>query len=582
MPRRSPRNYAAALLLVSALLGAAIPAATSAATNTLYVDGKTGSDSNGGRSSTDAFKTIAKAAAALPAGSGAAGWTVSVKGYTDYVYRERPIPMGWDRRGTSSAKVTFQAAGYVAGASSGYVKPIVSGADVVPKGTWKASSKSGVWYAPWATTPFDYGKFSGSIKTALFQNAKTWLWEQTSLDALAKAATAGKGGYWYDKSLKRIYASAVGSSKNPANYEMDVIVRASFYFMGTNGVSNVAVRGFEVRNSANGIALAKGVDGSTVADNVVTGNLMMGIATSGAQTSSGSNPATGNTIARNRGSANTFQLIKIGEGSTSTTVCDNEAWGNGMQGIKVTGPASGSSYKGSTTGITVCRNKLHDNHYNPTGSVYNNAPGLLITNGAKNVTVDNNLIYGNNVGIHISQESSGRAVMDGIALKHNQIHDNRRFGINFFDGAYGSSTGAGRMRSDYDLIWGNGIGIQVSRASTNKTIAHATVHGNDAEGIKVGEANVTGSKATISASLVTNNGGYGLWLVTGSNASVSYTGFSGNILGSIKGSPSKVAVNTKPAGYLSTSPTNSAYLRISSSSYQYTAGSGGSPIGARY
>ena len=36
---------------------------------------------------------------------------------------------------------------------------------------------------------------------------------------------------------------------------------------------------------------------------------------------------------------------------------------------------------------------------------------------------------------------------------------------------------------------------------------------------------------------MTNNGGYGLWLVTGSSASVSYSGFSGNKLGSIKGSP---------------------------------------------
>ncbi len=578
MPRTSLRRTAATALFVGAMVAAAAPGATSAASTTLYVDGKTGSDSNGGHSTTDAFKTIARAAAKLPTGSSAAGWTVSVKGYTDYVYRERPIPPGWDRRGTSGHPVTFQAAGYVAGASTRYVKPIVSGADVVPKTSWKASSTSGVYYASFATTPFLFGNYKGSVKTAIFQNSKTWLWEQTSLSALGSRAKAGKGGYWYDTGRKLLYASAVGSSKNPANYEVGVVTRASFYFMGTNGVDYVAVRGFDVRNSANGISLAKGVDGSVVADNVLTGNLLMGIATSGA----GSDPASGNTISRNKGSYNTFQLIKIDEGSSSTTVCDNEAWSNGMQGIKVSGPASGSSYKGSTTGITVCRNKLHDNDFNPTNDPYNNAPGLLITNGAKNVTADSNVIYGNNVGIHISQESSGRQVMDGIALKHNQIYDNRRFGINFYDGAYGTTTGAGKMRSDYDVLWNNGIGIQVSRASTNKTIAHATVHDNVAEGIKLGEANVTGSKATVSESLVTNNGGYGLWLVTGSHATVSYTGFSGNKLGSIKGSPTKVAVNTHAAGYLSTSPSSGSYLKISSSSYQYTAGDNGSPIGARY
>src|SRR4029079_18886319 len=159
MPRTSTRRTAATALFVGAMVAAAMPVATSAASTTLYVDGKTGNDSNGGHATRDAFKTIARAAAKLPAGSSAAGWTVSVKGYTDYVYRERPIPPGWDRRGTSGHPITFQATGYVAGASSGYVKPIVSGADVVPKTSWKASSTSGVYYAPFATTPFLFGNY---------------------------------------------------------------------------------------------------------------------------------------------------------------------------------------------------------------------------------------------------------------------------------------------------------------------------------------------------------------------------------------------------------------------------------------
>ncbi len=588
MTRLLVRRRALLTIVASALLATLVPPAVAgAASTTLYVDGKTGNDGNSGSSPSNAFKTIAKAAAALPAGSGAAGWTISVKGYTDYAYRERPVPTGWDRRGTSSAKITFQATGYAPGSSASYVKPIVSGADVAPVSgkSWTATSTAGVWKTPWATAPFDYGKHTGSIKTALFQGTRTWLWEQSSLSALASRASAGAGGYWYDTGKHELYVSAVGSTssaKDPANYTINVITRPAFYFMGSNGVSNVAVRGFEVRHAANGISLAKGVDGSTIADNVLTGNLMMGIATSGGQTSNGPDPATGNTIARNRGSYNTFQLIKVDEGSTNSTYCDNVAWNNGMQGIKVSGPPAGSSYTGSTSGITVCRNKLFDNDFNPTGSTYNNAPGLLITNGAKNVTADSNVIYGNDVGIHISQESSGRQVMNGIALKRNQIYGNRRFGINFYDGAYGSATGAGTMRSDYDVLWDNGIGIQVSRASTNKTIAHATIHDNAADGIKIGEASQTKSRATVSSSLITNNGGYGLWLVTGSTATLSYSGLSGNAKGSIKGSPTKTSVNTKSAGYLSTTSSNSQYLRISKTSYQYTAGSKGAPIGARY
>jgi hypothetical protein len=55
------------------------------------VDGKHGSDNNGGRSWNDAYKTINFAARRVPGGSAAAGWTVLVRGYADYIYRERPV-----------------------------------------------------------------------------------------------------------------------------------------------------------------------------------------------------------------------------------------------------------------------------------------------------------------------------------------------------------------------------------------------------------------------------------------------------------------------------------------------------------
>ena len=63
---------------------------------------------------------------------------------------------------------------------------------------------------------------------------------------------------------------------------------------------------------------------------------------------------------------------------------------------------------------------------------------------------------------------------------------------------------------------------------------------------------------------------------------MSYVGLSANTLGSTKGSPSKTAVNTKAAGYLSTTEGASNYLKIAPSSYQYTAGPSASPVGARY
>ena len=83
-------------------------------------------------------------------------------------------------------------------------------------------------------------------------------------------------------------------------------------------------------------------------------------------------------------------------------------------------------------------------------------------------------------------------------------------------------------------------------------------------------------------------GAVGGWIVSGAlatlarSATLSYTGLSSNSLGNIKGSPSQTSNNTQSAGYLSTSPAASGFLKIGTSSYQYKAGPKGTPVGARY
>lgn len=572
------------LLLAGLMAALMLPMTVAASAATLYVDGKTGNDSNTGLSTSSALKTIAKASSKIPAGS-AAGWTVVVQGYTDYIYRERPVSTAFASYGSSAAHIVFRAAGYVPGSATGYVKPIVSGADAAPASGqhWTASSYSGVWKTPWATEPYFFGRLTGSLKTAIFQDGSGWLWEQSSASAVATRAKTGLGGFWWDKTNKWLYVSSIApgtASKDPSKHKIEVIVRPSFYFKGDQGVKYVDVRGFEVRHSANGIAFDNGTDYSTAADNVLNGNFLMGATTAGVQTASGPNAAIGNNISRNRGSWNTLQLIKIDEGSTNTIVCDNSASNNALRGIIVQGRASGTGYTGLTTGVTVCRNKLFSNNYNPTGSVYNNASGITIANGAQNVTLDGNEIYSNDVGIHVTQERSGLPVMNGIVLKNNKVWSNRRFGLNLYDGVYG--TGSGTLSVTKDLYWANGYGVMVSRGSSNKTISQSTIYSNLSDGIRVGEAGNPAAKLTVSKSLITNNGGYGLWLVTGSSTTLSYVGFTGNALGSIKGTPSKTGVNTQSAGYLSTTPSSSNYLRISTSSFQYTAGPSHTPLGARY
>ncbi len=568
-----------AVALMATLLAVAPPPAAAAAGGTFYVDGKTGSDSDAGTSLGSAFKTISKAASSLPAGS-AAGWTIQVVGYADYVYRERPVPPSWDRYGSVSAPIAFEAYGYN-GTSSGYTRPVVSGADAAPAPgkSWSSTGTAGVWKTPWTTAPFGFPTSSGSIKTAVFQDETTWLWEQTSLSALNSRAASGLGGYWWDSAAKQLYLSTVPAA-NPGSHRIDVIVRNAFYFDGRYPVNNVAVRGFEVRHSANGIAFAKGVDNGEASDNRLIGNLYMGVAVSGEQTGSGADPATGALIQRNEAAFNTLQAIKLDEGTTGATVCDNDVHDNGLQGIKVQGPVSGSSYTGTTSGNLVCRNDLHDQDFNPTGSAYNNASGITVANGARTTTVSENRIWGNDVGVHVTQEASSMPAVQDTLVERNEVWGNRRFGLYLFDGYNGS--GAGRLTSSRNLYWDNGIGVMVDRGTSNKTLDHDTIWWNRAEGVKIGGYQVAPSSITINHTLVTGNRGYGVWLVTGNSATLDHSGLYGNTGADLLGSPSATAVNYQPPGYLSTLTSDPGFLTVGSNSFQYSAGVGGTPVGAKW
>src|SRR5687767_11536637 len=145
---------APALVLVTSAVLAGLPPTTRAAGVTLYVDGKHGSDRDSGRTWDEALKTIQAAARKLPHDRQAAGWTIVVRGYADYVYRERPVPGGYDRAGTAESPVVFTAEGWSPGADD-YVKPIVSGAWQAPRPgrSWQADATRGVWFTAWDRAP---------------------------------------------------------------------------------------------------------------------------------------------------------------------------------------------------------------------------------------------------------------------------------------------------------------------------------------------------------------------------------------------------------------------------------------------
>jgi hypothetical protein len=584
MPRRVRiLALAPALVLVTSAVLAGLPPTTRAAGVTLYVDGKHGSDRSSGRTWDEALKTIQAAARKLPHDRQAAGWAIVVRGYVDYVYRERPVPGGYDRAGTAESPVVFTAEGWSPGADD-YVKPIVSGAWLAPKPgrRWQADAVSGVWFTAWDRAPIGFDR-SKPYSAAVFQDVTTLLWQHASLADLRSKASRGDGGYWWDSAADRLYVATWGGV-GPGKVTIDVPISKGFYFSGDDGSHHVSVRGFEVRHTELGITFHLGADHSSALDNVAIGNTPFAFGTSGRRTGAGADLGTGNSFLRNVAKWNTLQGFKIDHGSKDTVICDNVVERNGLQGVKVQGSVLGPSDPRITSGTEICRNVLARQSVRRPGAGRSDEQpnGLTISNGARRSLVHDNIIRDNIVGIQMNHRGDG-SPLAGTRLIRNEIHGNRSSGLSLRDGVANASDGSGSLFASHNLYWANGVGIAIAEGSTNKTFAHETVYDNASDGMQIGCGCGSGrASVTVTSSLITHNGRHGVRVASGNRATLAYLGLPANSSGGLAGSATKTRLNTRPAGYISQSPADADFLRISQSSFQFTAGPDGSPIGALY
>ncbi|HEX6473585.1 MAG TPA: right-handed parallel beta-helix repeat-containing protein [Candidatus Limnocylindria bacterium] len=573
------------LALLSLLVGLAAvrPVPAVAAGTTLYVDGKNGNDGNNGRTWGAAYRTINRAAREIPRGNNAAGWTVIVRGYEDYVYRERAVPGGYDRRGVAGSPVVFMAEGWSAGGTD-YVKPIVSGALVAPRQgrSWQADATKGVWWTSWSTTPVNFDKRK-PYSSALYQNTTKWLWQHASLADLRNKAGRHDGGYWWDSSQDRLYVATKGGVA-PGSVLIEVPTTKAFYFSGTDGAAYISVRGFVVKHTEMGISFHLGADHSSALDNVAIGNTPTGFATSGRRVGSGADPGTDNAFLRNVAMYNTLQGFKIDAGSKDTVVCGNNVHHNALQGIKLQGSDVDANDARVTSGTEICDNVLAQQAIKrPGGSRVDEQPnGLTISNGARGTNVHDNVIRGNLIGIQVNHRGQGSPV-DNTRIVRNQIFGNRSAGLSLRDGVKQRSWGTGSLYAAHNVYWDNGVGVRVAPGSTNKTFDHETIYSSTGNGMEVGCACTGGAaRVTLRNSLLTHNHRYGVLVASGHRATLSHVGLNANGAGAIRGPASKTAVNTRRPGYISVEPASGDYLRIGTWSYQYTAGPNDSPIGARY
>jgi hypothetical protein len=569
--------------LVAAALTAVPPAQpVVAAGTTLYVDGKHGDDGNSGLSWNAALRTINRAARKIPRFAPAAGWTVIVRGYADHIYRERPVPGGYARWGTDSSPVVFMADGWTPGGTS-YTKPVVSGgiAAPLPGKSWQPDT-AGVWSTAWNETPggFDRAK---PYSAAIFQGQTRWLWQHASLADLRGKARRGDGGYWYDAGAQRLYVATRGGV-TPGSVSIEVPVRMGFYFAGSSGAHHISVRGFSIRHAMMGVTFHLGADFNTAFDNDVLGSSPMAFATSGRVLSGGGvDEAVGNAFLRNTASYSVLQGFKVDAGSRNTVICDNTIHHNAVQGVKVQGAADGGDPR-QTRGTEVCGNLISDQDARRPGASRNdeNPNGVTLSNGAKGSYVHHNTIRRNTVGIQVNQRGSGGDPIGGTQISRNVIAGNHHAGLNLRDGVASRSDGIGSLVGRYNVYSRNGTGIIVARGSTNKTFEHETVYDSVGNGVEVGCGGCATSEMDMTDSLISHNGRYGLVIGPGQDAQVSYVGLPSNRSGSVSGPAAKAHLNTQRAGYLSLDPASDDFVRIGATSFQYTAGLGGQPVGARY
>jgi hypothetical protein len=415
---------------------------------------------------------------------------------------------------------------------------------------------------------------------AIFQGQTTRLWQHASLADLRQQAARGRGGYWWDGVADRLYV-ATRNRVHPGSLSFEVPMRSGFYFTGRYGGRYISVRGFVVQHASMGVAFHRGADHNRVLDVDAIGNSPMGFTTAGDLARSGYDAALDNQFLRTSASYSTLQGYKVDSGSQNTVICDSAARHNALQGIKVQGPSEAGDPR-MTLGTEICRTLLADQDSQRLGASRNDEVpnGLTLSNGARGSYVHDNVIRGNTVGIQANQRGFGGPI-GNTRLIRNQISHNGT-GLNLRDGVAGARAGAGSLLGRFNVYWRNGVGIYVATGSTNKTFEHETVYDSVHAGVQVGCHCGAISSVTIRQSLVTHGGSYGVLVAAGQKMRLSYVGLGLNHSGGVSGPAMRDHLNAQRPEYLSLDSSSPDFVRIGPSSFQYTAGPNGTPIGARY
>ena len=565
-----PRARSIVLVLVLLLLAALAPVATQAATiRTLYVDGKTGSDSNSGTSSAP-FKTVAKGLAEVyREGVGRVADRVQIKGYSDYVYYEKATG-GHYLPGTSSTPIVVEGSGY---GTSGYVRPVISGAQVVSRpnqGKWTrpdATRYPNVWSTPWTTAVPGY---ESSVRTyrqeRVFMDISQPLVRPKSTPTLADLQATPASQYWDGKKLYVRLGLWSGSlaSTDPNQHTIEIP-----YYKGLltgSGSAYVTFRGLAIRHANMAIGFTGDAHHMTAQSVDASYNYGMGFWTASDY----------NVFRSVTGKRNTIQLLKFDNGAQHNLVDGMTATENLGQGVKLTG--ANTSYN------TIRNSTFADGKNVPmaAGQYGGYTQGVLLENGAHHNYIEDNTFRNMRRGLYLYQTASTSKSLTGNLVKRNLFLDNS-VGVFIWDSRSGGSS-SGAMSFSRNVYAGNLYAIQSEGATSGKTFDHETIYDSrPASGLGAVYLKGSGGKVTLKNSIVRTSTAYGLRGDSGSMLTVTYSTVYGAKSGTRSGNVTWGSTNrTSDPKFLSTSRTSVDFVRIGSTSPVYTAGSANDPIGARF
>ena len=568
MHNRARSTVVAMLLLLVAALA---PSATQAATRTLYVDGKTGSDSNDGMSPDAAFKTVAKGLAEVyREGVGRVADRVEIAGYSDYVYYEKATG-GHYLPGTETTPITIEAKDY---GVDGYVRPIISGALVVsrPGDTrWTrpdAARYPNVWSIPWTKAIPGY---ESSVRTyrqeRLFMDTTQPLVRPKTTPTLADLQATPASQYWNGSRLYVRLGLWSGSlaSTDPRQHTIEIPYYKGL-LIGT-GSAYVTFQGLSIRHTNMAIGLTGNTHHNTVQSVDASYNYGMGFWTASDY----------NVFRSVSGRRNTIQLLKFDNGAQHNLVDGMTAVENLGQGVKLTG---------ANTSYNTIRNSTFAHGKNvpmAAGQYGGYTQGILIENGAHHNYIEDNTIKNMRRGLYLYQTASTSKALTGNLIKRNLFLDNSA-AIYIWDSRSGGNS-SGAVSFSRNVYAGNLYAIQSEGATSGKAFDHETIYDSrPAKGLGAVYLKGSGGKVSVRNSIIRKSTAYGVRADSGSTLTISYSTVSGAASGTRSGSVNwSTATNkTSDPKFLSVDRTSSVYLTIDATSPVFAAGSAKDPLGARF